>query len=199
MSSSYPAEDTSLGRSFVISVNAMIFTGGRDKSLKLWRLKRRQEGEIRRTQINGQSSSLIQADLVGFTSNLSQINCMLQISADKVLAGFSCGKIKAWHVSQNTFTNLHQSKPFSESCSAMIQLNGYDYLRNPYAAILGTVSRVIVFNVSDFTEVRSIRVLVSNWHTFKGICPLPQNRIIIGALDGSAKVYSVINQALTQD
>ena len=54
-----------------MSVTAMIFTGGRDKSLKLWRLKRRQEGEIRRNQINGQSYSLIQADLIGFTSNLN--------------------------------------------------------------------------------------------------------------------------------
>lgn len=82
-----------------MSVTAMIFTGGRDKSLKLWRLKRRQEGEIRRNQINGQSYSLIQADLVGFTSNLNQINCVLQVSPDKVLAGFNDGKIRAWQVS----------------------------------------------------------------------------------------------------
>ena len=177
--------------STAISMTAMIFTGGRDKSLKLWRLKRRQEGEIRRTQINGQNSSLIQADLVGFTSNLSQINCLLQVSPDKVLAGFNCGKIKAWQVTNNAFSNLHQSKPFSESCTAMAPLHGYDYLRHPYVAIVGIVSRVILYNVSDFTEVRSIRVLVSNWHTFRGISPLPQNRLIIGALDGSAKVYSV--------
>lgn len=42
----------------------------------------------------------------------------------------------------------------------MVPLNGYDYLRYPYVAIVGTVSRVILFNLSDFTEVRSIRVLV---------------------------------------
>ena len=75
----------------------------------------------------------------------------------------------------------------------MVPLHGYDYLRHPYIAIVGIVSRVIIYNVSDFTEVRSIRVLVSNWHNFRGISPLPQSRLIIGALDGSAKVYSVIN------
>lgn len=75
----------------------------------------------------------------------------------------------------------------------MVPLHGYDYLRYPYIAVVGIVSRVIIYNVSDFTEVRSIRVLVSNWHTFRGITQMPQNRLIIGALDGSAKVYSVIN------
>ena len=49
----------------------MILTGGKDKSLKLWRLKRREDGEIRRDNLNGQRTSLIQADLVGFSSNLN--------------------------------------------------------------------------------------------------------------------------------
>ena len=33
--------------------NIMILTGGKDKSLKLWRLKRREDGEIRRDNLNG--------------------------------------------------------------------------------------------------------------------------------------------------
>mmetsp|Transcript_18986 Transcript_18986/g.22409 ORF Transcript_18986/g.22409 Transcript_18986/m.22409 type:complete len:99 (+) Transcript_18986:470-766(+) len=98
---------------------------------------------------------------------------MLQLSPDKVMAGFNCGKIRAWQVTQNTFSNLHQSKPFSESCTAMEALHGYDYLRHPYVAIVGIVSRLVIFNVSDFTEVKSIRVLVSNWHTFRGVSALP--------------------------
>ena len=60
-------------------------------------------------------------------------------------------------------------------------------------AIAGTVSRIILFNVSDFSEIKSIRVLVSNWHTFKGMISLPDNRFVIGTLDGTSKVYSVIN------
>jgi len=33
---------------------------------------------------------------------------MVQLSPDKVLAGFNCGKIRAWQVAQqNTFSNLH--------------------------------------------------------------------------------------------
>ena len=59
------------------SEEIMILTGGKDKSLKLWRLKRREDGEIRRDNLNGQRTSLIQADLVGFSSNLNQINCIL--------------------------------------------------------------------------------------------------------------------------
>ena len=75
----------------------------------------------------------------------------------------------------------------------MVPLPGYDYLRCPFVAIVGIVSRLIIFNVSDFTEVKSIRVLVSNWHTFRGLSALPGNRLIVGALDGSAKVYKVAN------
>lgn len=83
----------------------------------------------------------------------------------------------------------------------MVPLDGYDYLRHPYVAIVGIVSRVVIFNVSDFTVIKSIRVLVSNWHTFMGIQSLPQDRLIIGALDGSAKCYKVVNphaRALSQ-
>lgn len=80
----------------------------------------------------------------------------------------------------------------------MVPLYGYDNLRYPYVAIVGIVSRLVIFNVSDFTEIKSIRVLVSNWHTFRGISPLPQNRLIVGALDGSAKVYRVANPHATQ-
>lgn len=75
----------------------------------------------------------------------------------------------------------------------MVPLHGYDYLRYPYAAIVGIVSRLVIYNVSDFTEIKSIRVLVSNWHTFRGVTALPQNRLIVAVLDGSAKMYRVSN------
>ena len=39
--------------------SVMILTGGKDKSLKLWRLKRREAGEIQRDNLHGQRTSLI--------------------------------------------------------------------------------------------------------------------------------------------
>ena len=81
----------------------MILTGGKDKSLKLWRLKRREDGEVRRDNLNGQRTSLIQADLVGFSSNLNQINCIIQLSPDQTMAGFNCGRIQVWKVQSNAF------------------------------------------------------------------------------------------------
>ena len=80
----------------------------------------------------------------------------------------------------------------------MVPLTGYDYLRHPFVAVVGVVSHVILLNVSDFSIVRTIRVLMSNWHTFHAITPLPADHLMIGALDGSAKVYTITNPQANQ-
>lgn len=76
---------------------------------------------------------------------------------------------------------------------AMAPLDGYDFYTYPYVAVVGIVSKVIIYDVSHMTQVRSIRVLVSNWSSFMGMVALPRNRLIIGSLDGSAKVYKIKN------
>ena len=77
---------------------------------------------------------------------------------------------------------------------AMTPLDGYDFYTHPYVAVVGIVSKVIIYDVAHMTQVRSIRVLVSNWNSFSGLTALPQGRLVIGSLDGSAKVYKIKNE-----
>lgn len=56
---------------------------------------------------------------------------------------------------------------------AMSALDGYDFYTYPYVAVVGIVSKVIIYDVSHMTQVRSIRVLVSNWNSFSGMMALP--------------------------
>ena len=42
-------------------------------------------------------------------------------------------------------------------------LDNYDFYTYPFVAMVGIVSKVIIFNTSNMTSVRSVRVLVQNW------------------------------------
>ena len=56
---------------------------------------------------------------------------------------------------------------------AMTPLDGYDFYTYPFVAVVGIVSKVIIYDVSHMSQVRSIRVLVSNWNSFSGMMALP--------------------------
>jgi WD40 repeat protein len=56
-------------------------------------------------------------------------------------------------------------------------------------AIAGMVSKVIVYDAKNQTIIQSLRVLISNWQTYNGIVGLPDDRLAVGCLDGSIKVY----------
>lgn len=51
------------------------------------------------------------------------------------------------------------------------------------------VSKVIIFDVKNLNVVQSLRVLISNWQTFMGVEALPDEKLAIGCLDGTVKVY----------
>jgi len=68
-------------------------------------------------------------------------------------------------------------------------LDNYDYYSYPFVALAGMVSKVIIFNTSTMSAVRTVRVLVQNWQSFRGVRALPEDRIAIGCLDGSLKVF----------
>ena len=51
-------------------------------------------------------------------------------------------------------------------------LPGYSYESYPLVAMVGMVSKLLVFDVKTFVLVKSIRVLVSNWQMFKGLQPI---------------------------
>ena len=68
-------------------------------------------------------------------------------------------------------------------------LDGYDYNEYPYAAIAGMVSKVIIFDVKNMTIIQSLRVLISNWQTYIGVVGLPEEKLAIGCLDGTIKIY----------
>ena len=51
------------------------------------------------------------------------------------------------------------------------------------------VSKVIVFDVKNMTVIQSLRVLISNWQTFIGVTGMPEEKLAVGCLDGTIKVY----------
>ena len=51
------------------------------------------------------------------------------------------------------------------------------------------VSKVIIFDVKNLTIIQSLRVLVSNWQTFIGVIGMPEEKLAIGCLDGTVKIY----------
>ncbi len=53
----------------------------------------------------------------------------------------------------------------------------------------GMVSKLLIFDVQRFTVMKTIRILVSNWHMFKGISALDDEHLCVGCLDGSIKLY----------
>ena len=71
-------------------------------------------------------------------------------------------------------------------------LNGYDFNEHPYAAIAGMVSKVIIFDVKNLTVIQSLRVLISNWQTYIGVVDLPNDKLAVGCLDGTVKLYKSI-------
>ena len=70
-------------------------------------------------------------------------------------------------------------------------IENYDYYTYPFVALVGIVSKVIVFNTNTMTAVRSVRVLVQNWQSFRGVKALPDDSLAIGCLDGYLKVFKV--------
>ena len=68
-------------------------------------------------------------------------------------------------------------------------LDHYDYNEYPYVALAGMVSKVIVYDVKNFSIIQSLRVLISNWQTFVGVQALPDEKLAIGCLDGTVKIY----------
>ena len=83
----------------------------------------------------------------------------------------------------------HAVQAFTVSALHIQLLNGYDYNEYPYTAIAGMVSKVIIFDVKNLTIIQSLRVLVSNWQTFIGVIGMPEEKLAIGCLDGTVKIY----------
>ena len=73
----------------------------------------------------------------------------------------------------------------------MVTLGGFDEVSYPYVAMVGMTSKLLIFDVATFTVVQSFRTLVSNWHLFKGISAVGDGLLIVGGLDGSAKLYEI--------
>ena len=78
-------------------------------------------------------------------------------------------------------------------------LENYDYYTYPFVALVGIVSKVIVFNTNTMTAVRSVRVLVQNWQSFRGVKALPDDSLAIGCLDGSLKTWLEKGDNFTSD
>lgn len=70
-------------------------------------------------------------------------------------------------------------------------LENYDFYTYPFVALVGIVSKVIIFNTNTMTAVKSVRVLVQNWQSFRGVKALPGDSLAIGCLDGSLKVFKI--------
>jgi hypothetical protein len=51
------------------------------------------------------------------------------------------------------------------------------------------VSKVIVYDAKNQTIIQSLRVLISNWQTYIGVIGLPEDRLAVGCLDGTIKIY----------
>ena len=51
------------------------------------------------------------------------------------------------------------------------------------------VSKVIIYDVKNMTVIQSLRVLISNWQTYIGVIGLPQEKLAVGCLDGTIKIY----------
>ncbi len=78
---------------------------------------------------------------------------------------------------------------FTVSTLHIQKLTGYDYNDFPYTAIAGMVSKVIIYDVKNLTVIQSLRVLISNWQTYIGVIGLPEERLAVGCLDGTIKIY----------
>jgi hypothetical protein len=53
----------------------------------------------------------------------------------------------------------------------------------------GMVSKVIIYDVKNMTVIQSLRVLISNWQTYIGVVGLPDEKLAVGCLDGTLKIY----------
>ena len=51
------------------------------------------------------------------------------------------------------------------------------------------VSKVIIFDVKNLTVIQSLRVLISNWQTYVGLSSLLEDKLVVGCLDGTVKIY----------
>ena len=68
-------------------------------------------------------------------------------------------------------------------------LANYDYNEHPYIAIACMVSKVIIYDVKNQSVIQSLRVLISNWQTYMGVIDLPEDKLAVGCLDGTIKIY----------
>ncbi|CDW71136.1 traf-type zinc finger family protein [Stylonychia lemnae] len=91
--------------------------------------------------------------------------------------------------SQRTFQVQHTQQVFTVSTLHIQLLTSYDYNEYPYVALAGMVSKVIIFDVKNMTVIQSLRVLISNWQTFIGVVGMPEERLAVGCLDGTVKIY----------
>lgn len=92
-------------------------------------------------------------------------------------------------MSSSRFQLTQSAQIFTVSTLHIQQLTGYDYNEYPYVAMAGMVSKVIIYDVKNQTIVQSLRVLISNWQTYNGIIGLPDDRLAVGCLSGTIKVY----------
>ena len=72
------------------------------------------------------------------------------------------GHISIFRVTETNLILTHNSRPFTLSCMQIIPLDGFDYHIYPLVAMCGIVSKVIIFDVKQMVQVKSLRVLVSN-------------------------------------
>ena len=132
-------------------------------------------------------------------SHYSQVNTFSQINDQMIMTGTSDGKIQIWKQKasgrdnasgiQTRFSLSHSAQVFTVSTLHIHLINGYDYNEHPYAAIAGMVSKVIIYDVKNQTVIQSLRVLISNWQTYVGLVDLPNEKLAVGCLDGTVKIY----------
>ena len=79
------------------------------------------------------------------------------------MVGHNDGRVSIWKVQSSNLELVHSSQPFTLSCMQIEPLENYDFYTYPFVALVGIVSKVIIFNTNTMTAVKSVRVLVQNW------------------------------------
>eukprot|EP00347_Sterkiella_histriomuscorum_P004373 403360704 len=189
-----------------------LVTGSKDKQLKLWNLNQILSESINQSEQNGINNQIEQSHRVRASQlqndaiilpHYSQVNTFEQLNENILITGTSDGKVQIWkqkpqqlqQVNSNqtqarNFSLQHSSQIFTVSTLHIQLLTNYDYNEYPYVAIAGMVSKVIIFDVKNMTVIQSLRVLISNWQTFSGLCGIPQEeKLAVGCLDGTVKIY----------
>ncbi|TNV82776.1 hypothetical protein FGO68_gene14731 [Halteria grandinella] len=179
----------------------VLATGSKDKQLKLWSL-----ATLNESGDDGQQQVCLRNLNEMTLSHYSQVNTFSQLNENVILTGTSDGKIQFWQqrlpqaannradqmnqsMQSSRFHLSHSAQIFTVSTLHIQQLTSYDYNEYPYVAIAGMVSKVIIYDVKNQTIIQSLRVLISNWQTYNGIIGLPEDRLAVGCLYGTIKVY----------